>query len=74
MTAHEERVSRSGRSRTDAYAWYRSTTITPPEEVNTDDEFEDDEAARPFMGRYVECRKYTQQEAHKFLSKNFHKL
>ena len=69
MSAHEERVSRSGRSRTDAFAWYRSTTITPPSEVDTDDEFEDEESTRPYMGRFVECRKYTQREAHQFLSK-----
>ena len=69
MCAHEERVSRSGRSRTDTFAWYQSQTVCPPDECNTDDEFEDSDETRPFRGKYVECRKYSEHDAATFLSK-----
>ena len=68
MCAHEERVARTGRSRTDTHAWYQSQTQCPPDEVNTDDEFEDSEESRPFRGRYVECRKYNDYDAATYLS------
>ena len=69
MCAHEERVARTGRTRSDAFAWYRSQTVCPPDEVDTDDEFEDSEDSRPFKGKYVECRKYSDHDAVTFLSK-----
>lgn len=72
MMHHEERVARSGRSRSkDTYAWYRSQTVCPPDEVPTDDEFEDDGNSRPYRGRYVECRKYSEREALSFLGKSY---
>ena len=69
MEAHEERVSRAKRNNQEAHAWYQSTTVCPPEECPTDDEFEATGETRPYRGRFVERRKHTRQLAVNYLSK-----
>ena len=55
MVGHEARKKKNRKDT--QYAWFMSTTVVPPDEVPTDDEFADCPGGQDFRGRRVVRRK-----------------
>ena len=70
QVAHETRKARMKKGQR-LHAWFMTSTIIPPDDVNTDDEAINDVAARPFKGRRVQRRKIApaDQDYENFISK-----
>ena len=71
MVNHESRRSKMKKTR--LHAWFVTTVVIPPDDVDSDSEPVNDVAARPFRGRKVIRRKVNpaDQEYENFISKCF---